>query len=324
MKIVIPGGTGFLGEQLMQAFLAEGHEVVVLGRRAAYSLLPPARYVQWDAVNSGDWSKEIDGADVVVNVTGKSVKCFYDQKTLEVLRNSRILSTKAVGRAIEQSKKPPSVWLQFSAVGIYSHRFDAPPHDEATGKTGSEPYPVWTAISQLVKDWEKAAHEAKTPHTRKVIVRCGVVMASHKKSAFHVLLTLSKWGLGGSIAGGKHMWSWIHKDDFVKGIRFLIKEPSITGPVNLTAPHPVPQKELMHIIRKALGVRFGLPAAQWMVVLSSYITRIDSEMILKSRYVVPKVLLDKKFSFRFPHWADAVKDLSASSLGNNTKEHGNK
>ena len=311
MKIVIPGGSGFLGELLTRSFLSNSHEVLILGRKKPLYLLSKARYMKWDAVHLGDWKKEIDGADVVINLAGMSIQCFFNQKNLEELRNSRILSTQVLGQAIEQSQKPPPLWLQLSSVGIYSHRLDAP-NDEARGKIGSEPYPIWEKISQLIQDWEKTLWSSNTSRTRKVAVRCAMVMDIHKRSAFRVFLKLCKWGLGGSVGGGKQMLSWIHGEDFVRAMEFLMDKASISGPVNLSSPHPVSQKEFMQTMREVLGIKIGFPAPRWMVVLSSYITRIDSELILKSRYAFPKVLRDHQFTFRFPHCKKAMENLYSS------------
>ncbi len=313
MKIVIPGGTGFLGRLLVESFLAdsEKHDIVVLSRGGArYS---QARLVPWDARTLGEWAREIEGADAVINLTGKNVKCLYTDENIKKLRNSRILSTEVVGQAIKQAKSPPPVWLQMSAVSIYAHRLnDNPPHDEEKGQTGeaSTAPLTWKSISRLVQDWESALYSAQTPETvRKTALRCGVIMGLNPGGAFNIFLKLSRYGLGGSIAGGKQMISWLHESDFVSAIRFVLKNTHIKGPVNLCSPHPLPQAEFMKILREKSGAKWGLPAPKWAVVLSSYLTGIDSELSLKSRYVIPKVLTDNRFNFQFPHWPEAVKHL---------------
>ncbi len=313
MKIVIPGGTGFLGQLLIQSFMAdsEKHDLVVLSRGSGAAFnQSPARLVPWDGRTLGEWAREIDGADAVINMTGKSVKCFYTDKVLKELRDSRVLSTEVVGEAIRQVQNPPPVWIQMSTSAIYAHSLDYP-NNEETGKIGEAPEipRVWKAISQLAQDWEKAFHSSETNQVRKVLIRCGVVMGLKKGSAFDIFLNLTRWGLGGSIAGGKQMISWIHEYDFVKSMRFLLENKNITGPVNLSSPHPLPQAEFMKTLRETVEIPFGLPAAKWMVELSSYLIRVDSELSLKSRYAIPKVLMDNQFSFKFPRWPEAVKDL---------------
>ena len=313
MKIVIPGGTGFLGQLLIKSFISdsEKHDLVILSRGGGGKIPDNSvRLVPWDAHTLGEWAREIDGADVVINMTGKSVKCFYTDKVLKTLRDSRVLSTEVVGQAIKQAQKPPPLWIQMSSSAIYAHTFDTP-NDEEKGKIGEDPETprVWKEISRLVQEWEKALYSFSTDQTRKVLIRCGVVMGLRKGSAFDIFVKLSRWGLGGTIASGKQRVSWIHESDFVNSIRYLLENKSITGPVNLCAPYPLSQKEFMKILREVMGVKFGLPATKWMVELSSYLTRIDSELSLKSRYIIPKVLLDNKFHFQFPYWKEAAKDL---------------
>ncbi len=313
MKIVIPGGSGFLGHLLIEAFLfdTEKHDLVVLSRSGGDgSVSRQVRLVPWDAHTLGEWAKEIDGADVVINMTGKNVTCFYTDKILKTLKDSRVLSTEVVGQAIQQAQKPPPVWIQMSSSTIYAHSFDTP-HDEETGKIGEKPEMprTWKKISELVQDWEKTVNSSKTEKTRKVLARSGIVMGSRKGTAFDIFLKLSRWGLGGPIAGGTPMITWIHADDFVNSIKFILKNTNISGPVNLCSPYPLSQGEFMKILRETAGIKFGLPATKWMVELASYITQIDSELSLKSRYAVPKILLDNKFNFRFPQWKDATENL---------------
>ena len=312
MKIVIPGGTGFLGRLLVESFLAdsEKHDIVVLSRGGARS--SKARLVPWDARTLGEWAREIEGADAVINLTGKNIKCLYTDENIKKLRDSRVLSTEVVGQAIKQAKSPPSVWLQMSAISIYPHRLNPPPHDEQNGQVGeSSTAPLtWKSISQLVQDWESALYSAQTSETvRKVALRCGVVMGLNPGGAFNIFLKLSRYGLGGSLAGGQQMISWLHELDFVRAIRCVLKNAHIKGPVNLCSPYPLPQAEFMKILREKLGAKWGLPAPKWAVILSSYLTGIDSELSLKSRYVIPKVLQDSSFNFQFPHWKEAVKNL---------------
>jgi len=308
MKIVIPGGTGFLGQLLTKSFLSEGHEVVILSRNDTNPC--DARVVPWDGATLGEWAKEIEGADAVINLAGQSVKCLYTDKQIKTLRSSRVKPTQVIGQAIKQANQPPSIWLQMSSAAIYAHSFNTP-NDEETGKIGEAPDipSVWKKIVKLVQDWEEALETASTKNTRKVIMRQSVVMAVQPQGAFNIFLWLCRWGLGGSIAGGKQMISWINADDFVKSIKFLLQNNSIEGPVNICSPHPISQAEYMKVLRNVVGSRFGIPATKWMIELSSYIMQIDSELSLKSRYVVPKVLLDNQFSFQFPDWKDAAKNL---------------
>lgn len=307
MKIVIPGGTGFLGRLLIESLLPEKHELVVLSRGGTSS---QARLVPWDAQTLGEWAREIDGADAIINLTGQSVKCLHTDKNLKILRDSRTHSTQVIGQAIRQAQNPPLVWIQMSSATIYSHRFDAP-NDEVNGKMGEESNtpPSWQKIVNLIKDWEEVLYSSKTDNTRKVSARCGIVMGLNPGGAFDIFLKLSRYGLGGRVASGKQMISWIHEYDFIKSIQFLLTNKDIKGPVNLCSPYPVSQEDFMKVLRTTVGAKFGLPAPQWMIELSSYFTGIDPELSLKSRYVIPKILTDNQFSFYFPHWKDTAKDL---------------
>ena len=308
MKIVIPGGTGSLGRLLVESDFSKKHDLVVLSRGGAQS--SQARMVPWNGCTLGEWAREIDGADVVINLSGQSVKCLYTEKKLKTLKNSRINPTQVIGQAIRQAQKPPALWIQMSSAAIYAHRFDAP-NDEETGRIGESPdIPVvWKNIVQLVRDWEEALYAPQTEYTRKVAVRCGVVMDLNPGGAFDIFAKLSRLGLGGPIAGGKQMVSWVHKSDFVSAIDFILQNDAIKGPVNLCSPHPISQGEFMKTLRETIGVKFGLPSAKWMIELSSYFIGIDSELSLKSRYVIPKVLMDHKYSFQFPDWKKAAEDL---------------
>ena len=308
MKIVIPGGTGSIGRLLTESDLFKKHDLVVLSRGRGQS--SQVRMVPWDGQTLGEWASEIDGADIVINLSGQSVKCLYTDKNLKTLKDSRIKSTQVIGQAIRQAKKPPHLWIQMSSAAIYKHRFDAP-NDEETGHIGESPdIPVvWKNIVQLVQDWEEALYSSQTDHTRKIAIRSGIVMDLSPGGAFDIFLKLSRFGLGGTIAGGKQMVSWVHKSDFINAINFLIQNDTITGPVNMCSPQPLSQAEFMKILRETAGVKWGLPATKWMIELSSYFIGIDSELSLKSRYAIPKVLMDNKYSFLFPDWPSAAKDL---------------
>lgn len=309
MKIVIPGGSGHVGTMLSRALVADGHDVVVLSRGTKSD--GGVRFVAWDAVNQGEWSREVDGADVVINLAGRTVDCRYTEENLREMMDSRVNSTRAVGVAIAAAVKPPRVWLQMSTATIYAHRFDAA-NDEQTGIIGggeaSAPA-YWKRSVDIAQAWERTQEEANTQHTRKVLLRTAMVMSVIPHSVFDVLAKMTRRGLGGSIAGGKQYVSWIHEEDFVSAIKFLI-DSDLTGPVNLSSPGPVTQKELMGVMRKAFSVKVGLPATAWMAEVGAFVLRTDTELLLKSRRVVPKRLLDAGFRFRFPVWNAAAVDLA--------------
>lgn len=310
MKIVIPGGTGQVGSVLARAFHKGGHDVTVLSRKPANA---PWRVVQWDGETLGDWVAEIDGADVVINLAGQSVNCRYTKENRRILIDSRIKSTRVVGKAIAQAKRSPRVWLQASTATIYAHRYDAP-NDEATGIIGgSEPDApdTWRFSIDIVTKWERELNEAATPHTRKVLMRSAIVMSPDPGGPFDTLLRLVRFGLGGSSGEGKQYISWIHDQDFMRAALWLIQHAELNGPVNLAAPNPLPNSEFMQKLREAWGISVGLPATKWMLELGAFLLRSETELILKSRRVVPSRLLESGFTFQFPTWSEAARDLCA-------------
>jgi uncharacterized protein (TIGR01777 family) len=308
MKIVIPGGSGQLGTLLARSFTERGHEVVVLARKPATL---PWRVVIWDGKRVGAWTTEIDGADVVINLAGRSVNCRYTPANRRAIMDSRLEPTRAVGQAIAQAARPPRVWLQASTATIYAHRYDAP-NDEATGILGGtedDAPDTWRFSIDVAQSWEAAAREFDLPQTRLVLMRAAMVMSPSRGGVFDTLLGLVRSGLGGTIGDGRQYMSWIHDADFVRSIHWLIEHPQLSGPVNLTSPNPLPQAEFMRHLRDAAGVRYGLPATQWMLEIGTFFLRTESELILKSRRVIPTRLLESGFQFEFPTWPDAATNL---------------
>jgi hypothetical protein len=311
MKVVIPGGSGHLGRILCSALGRQGHEVVVLSRQP--SAASPTRVVGWDGRTLGPWAKEIDGADVVVNLAGRSVNCRYTRANLREMIDSRIQSARIVGRAIECASSPPRAWLQMSTATIYAHRFDAP-NDEATGLIGGEEPDApdyWRFSIDIATGWERAQLDARTPQTRKVALRTAMVMSPEPGGTFDLLLRLTRLGLGGAVAGGRQYMSWIHDADFARSVDFVIDDARLVGPINLSAPAPLPQRDFMAALRAAWSAPIGLPASAWMVELGAAVLRTDTELILKSRRVVPGRLLEAGFAFEHSEWDTAARDLVA-------------
>src|SRR4051794_1892452 len=254
MKVVIPGGTGHLGRVLGRALAGQGHEVVVLTRRET-GPEPGARHVHWDGRSAGPWTAEIDGSDVVLNLAGRSVNCRYTRANLREMTTSRVDSARVVGGAIARAERPPRVWLQMSTATIYAHRHDAP-NDETTGVLGGDEPDVpgyWARSVDIAKAWEREQRLADTPHTRKVALRTAMVMSPEPGGAFEALLRLARLGLGGPVAGGAQYVSWIHEDDLVRAIGFLVARDELSGPVNLAAPEPLPYRDFQRALRAAAG-----------------------------------------------------------------------
>jgi hypothetical protein len=332
MKIVIPGGTGQVGRILSEALLARGDEVVVLSRGGAGAASPlalptapgAARIVPWDGRGLGPWARELDGADAVINLAGRSVSCRYTEANLAEMMSSRVDSTRAVGLAIEQAARPPRVWLQMSTATIYAHGFDAP-NDEATGRLGGDEPDApayWRRSIDIATAWEHAQAAAHTPRTRRVALRTSMVMSPGAGGVFDVLLRLVRFGLGGPIAGGRQYVSWIHDRDLARAVAFLLAREDLEGPVNVAAPEPLPQRDFMAALRAAWGARVGLPATRWMARLGAVFLRTDAELVLKSRRVVPGRLLDAGFRFELPAWPAAARELAARRRGAARSDHG--
>ncbi len=308
MKIVISGGTGQVGTILAKAFHADGHEVVVLGRKPSPAVWQTGI---WDGRTLGEWSREIDGADVVVNLAGRSVNCRYNPTNRKEIMKSRTDSVKVIGEAVAQASRPPSLWLQMSTATIYAHRYDAP-NDEFTGIIGgNEPDApdTWRFSIDVAKSWERALDEVETPHTRQVKMRAAVVLSPDAGGIFDVLLGLVRKGLGGTNGDGRQYVSWIHGEDFVRAVYWLIEHENIAGVVNLAAPNPLPNRDFMRALRTTYGMPVGLPATKLMLEIGAVFLRTETELLLKSRRVTSKILPDNGFHFNFSTWPEAAADL---------------
>jgi len=310
MRIVIPGGSGQVGNVLARAFHGDGHDVVILSRG---SLDAPWRSVRWDGVELGEWVEELDGADVLVNLAGRSVDCRYHARNREEILRSRVDSTRVLGRAVAKVDRPPPLWLQASTATIYAHRYDAP-NDEATGILGgSEPGvpETWRFSIEVATAWEREVDEAPTPDTRVVKLRSAMIMSPDRGGVFDTLLRLVRWGLGGKSGHGRQYVSWIHDADFIRAVYWLIEHQEVDGVVNVAAPEPLPNADFMKALREAWGISFGLPATRWMLEIGAFFLRTETELILKSRRVVPGRLADAGFEFEHPSWPEAARELCA-------------
>ena len=308
-KIVIPGGSGQIGMVLTRWFQDQGHEVVVLTRGTK----APGRSVKWDGKSEGDWFTEIDGADVVINLAGRTVNCRYTEENLKQMMDSRVDSTRIVGQAIDRAENPPAVWLQMSTATIYAHTFDEP-NDEFNGEIGGgEPDApaYWKRSIDIALAWEKALDDAPTQHTRKVAMRTAMLMSPDKDGILDVIKGLTRLGLGGTIGSGKQWVSWIHADDFCRAVEHVLTHQELSGAINFCAPNPLPQRQQMQELREVMGISVGLPATAWMARLGAVFMRTDAELVLKSRRVVPGRLLASGFEFDHANWKPAIQNLLA-------------
>lgn len=302
MKIVMPGGNGHVGLLVRACLAPKGWEVVTLSRS------PRSGEVPWDGETLGPWACEFEDADVVLNLAGRSVNCRYNAKNLKEMRDSRVRSTRAVGQTIAGCRNPPRLWLQSSSATIYGHRLDAP-NDEATGIIAANEPPKWMASVDLVKAWEAEQRNADTPKSRKVALRTSLVMSVERGGVFEVMSTLARRGLMGTAGDGRQYVSWIHGRDFVRTVEFLIAHEEIDGAVNVCSPNPLPNAEFNRILRQATGAKLGLPAPAWALEIGAFLMGTETELIMKSRRVVPGRLLEAGFVFDYPSWREAATDL---------------
>lgn len=307
-RIILAGGSGFLGTALAQKFTSRGDDVIVL-TRSPQERSDGVREVAWNAKDLGDWAALVDGADIVINLTGRSVDCRYTERNRHAITASRVDSTRAVGQAIARCTRPPRVWLNASSATIYKHTFDRAADE--TGETGATPEAKDEFSLEVIYQWERAFAEAATPATRKVALRTTMVLGA-ESGVFPVLQRLTRFGLGGRMASGKQYMSWIHVEDFCRAIEWFIEHEELSGPINLAAPNPVTNNEMMRLMRKTCGVPFGLPATRWMLEIGAFFLRTETELILKSRRVIPGTLLASGFQFHFPELENALRNLQHS------------
>ena len=307
-RIILAGGTGFLGQLLARRFSRQNHAVVILSR-APQKHSPRGKVVSWDGQMIGDWWRELDGADTVVNLSGRSVNCRYNEQNRRLILDSRVQSTRVLGEAIGRCAQPPRAWLNASTATIYKHSYDQP-MDEA-GEIGGTQDARDEFSVEVAQAWEQAFDAARTPQTRKIALRLAMVFSAAEGTVYRVLRRLVRSGLGGAMAGGRQFASWIHEEDFLRAIDWLISHEDFSGPVNLTAPNPVSNREMMRVLGKVCGAPFGLPAARWMMEVGAFFLRTETELMIKSRRVIPGRLMSSGFEFRFPQFEEAVREIES-------------
>jgi uncharacterized protein len=306
-RIILAGGSGFLGNALAEKFIQRGCEVIVL-TRSPRGRNDGAQEIFWDAKSLGDWARLVDGAEAIINLAGKSVDCRYTEKNRKAIIASRVDSTRVLGEAIAQSQSPPRVWLNSSSATIYKHTFDTPMSE--SGETGATPAAHDAFSIEVIRQWERALDEAPTPNTRKVALRITLVFGK-TGGVFPVLKRLARFGLGGKMGSGKQFVSWIHLEDFCRAVEWLIAKNELNGPINFAVPNPLPNHEAMRLIRESCHAPFGLPATEWMLEVGAFFLRTETELLLKSRYVVPGKLVESGFQFQFPELRGALENLNS-------------
>jgi hypothetical protein len=273
-------------------------------------------------MNLGDWVGELEGADVLINLAGRNVNCRYNDANRRAIMDSRVETTKLLGQGVANLRSPPRIWMNASTATIYRHALDRP-MDEVTGELGGRELnapSTWRFSIEVAKRWEEVFFASSTPEVRKIALRSAVTLSPDRGGIFDVLLRLVRFGLGGASGSGNQFVSWVHDADFVAAIEHLIAHGELDGVVNISAPVPLPNREFMRVLRQAWGTRIGLPATQWMLEVGAVFLRTETELILKSRRVVPRRLLESGFQFKFPEWPAAARDLVARWRGGSSSE----
>lgn len=307
-RLVVAGGSGFLGRAVARHFTALGWEAVILSRSRP-AAPAPGRWVAWDALRQGEWVRELDGASALLNLAGRTVNCRYSAANMLEIYTSRLDSTRALGRALASVDRPPRVWLNSSTATIYRDARDHP-QDERTGELGSG-FSV-----DVARRWEAALMEESLPHTRRVALRTAMVYGVGTGGIMETTDRVVRLGAAGAMAGGGQMVSWIHERDFCRAAQFLIDsspESALSGPVNVTAPHPLPNAAFLRAYRDAWGVPVGVPSTAALIGLGAAVMGSEAELLLKSRWVVPTRLLDAGFTFEYPTWPQAIRELVAQA-----------
>ncbi|MET1043543.1 MAG: TIGR01777 family oxidoreductase [Microbacteriaceae bacterium] len=300
-RVVIAGASGFIGRYVTERFRADGNTVITVGRHGAD--------VTWGDTAALDAA--VDGADLLINLAGKNVNCRYTLKNKKRIMASRVLTTGELGRAVAAAATPPTLWLNASTATIYRHADDRP-MTEVTGEIG-------TGFSvNIATAWEREFFAAERPGMRQAALRLAIVLGDG--SALTPLVRLVRLGLGGPQIGGAtpnggQRFSWIHIDDVYRAIRFIQQQDDLAGPINLSAPEAVTNRELMATLRRVVGVPFGLPAYRWMLEFGAWLVRTETELLLKSRWVQPARLTESKFRFEYPELEPALRGLIGGKSG---------
>ncbi len=312
-RIVIAGGTGFIGQELARYFGRE-NQVVIFSRQAlnghnnSYTthLVTPSAgynvtYRRWDGIHiEKHWANELEGADIIINLAGKSVNCRYHQKNKKEILDSRVNATKVLGNAIGHCITPPKLWINAASATIYRYAQDHA-QDEYNGEFEDD-FSV-----QVCKQWEKTFNDQRTPFTRKVALRMAITLGSG--GVMIPYFNLLKYKLGGRQGNGRQMYSWVHISDVCSIVDWTLAHSEMEGTYNCCSSNPVSNSEFMKTLRKVTGHQLGLPAYEWILTLGAWLIGTEKELLIKSRWVIPTKLLETGFKFKFDKLEDAFKDI---------------
>ncbi|TDE12788.1 TIGR01777 family oxidoreductase [Dyadobacter psychrotolerans] len=299
-KIVLAGGNGYLGRVLAEYYRYLADDIIILSRRKM-PVDGNIKTIVWDGSSESDWVQHISDADMLINLCGKNVNCRYTKIARAEIINSRTVPTELLGKVIQRMTNPPKLWINITSATIYRHAEDRF-QDEMNGDLG---YGFSVDVCKL---WEKAFFDVETKNTRKVALRMGIVFG-RADGAFPRLLNLVRFGLGGMQGDGKQYVSWIHEQDAAKCTEWLMNNKELAGVINCTAPQPLKNADLMNCIRNAYGVKIGLSSPAWLLETGAMVIGTETELILKSRWVMPGRLMENGYKFLFPKAEHAIKDI---------------
>ncbi len=291
-KIIIAGGTGFIGEYLKNEYTKEGHKVIIISRQN--------NHLNW--TDSKGIQLALENSDLLINLAGKSVDCRYTAKNKAEIFRSRISTTQLLGEAVKQCFNPPPLWINSSTATIYRH-------EEAHANTESEGIIGHGFSVDVAQQWEQTFFKFELPQTRQVALRIAIVLGN-TGGALKPLKNLVKYGLGGPQGNGKQMFSWLHIEDLKNIIDFVVNNATLNGAINCASPNAINNKELMHSLRQCIGVPIGLPAPKGLLKMGAMLIKTETELILKSRWVYPEILLQNGFNFKYPTLVSALNDLN--------------
>lgn len=298
-KIIITAANGFLGNALVQYFKKE-YEIIALVRK----LIPNENNVQyyiWDGKTLGKWQSQFENATVVINLAGRSVDCRYNSKNKRAIYTSRLESTQVIADAIQACKQKPQVWLNSASATIYRHSLDKPMTD-SNGEYGAG-FSV-----DVCQQCKRKFFENKIEGVRQVALRTAIVLGKNG-GVMKPFLTLSRFGVGGKMGKGNQRFSWIHIDDFCRAVEFLILNDSCENAFNISSPNPIANSLFMKNLRQVVKMPFGVPLPKCLLELGARIIKTETELILKSRYVIPEKLLNAGFEFKFPKIEQALMEI---------------
>ncbi len=295
-KIIIAGGTGYLGKLLTNHFIKNNYNVVIITRGKSKNE-NKINYINWN----DNWQKELETAETIINLTGKSINCLFTKKNKKLLISSRLEATKKINQAILNCKNAPELFINASGISIYKSSYKSD-YSESNEVFGSD------FLSILSQKWEEEFYKTKTIKTRKVAIRISPVLGKNSKT-IKTLLPVVKLGLGGKQGNGKQLFPWIHEHDFVQSIDYIIKNKMLKNALNLTAPNAISNTKFMQEFRKSLHIKIGLPTLAFSLHLGKYFTKVEPEIILTSLYARPEKLINSGFIFKFDSMNKAFEEI---------------